>query len=198
MSVVTESKKTYELSDIELFEKGRQLFIEGNYDASIDYFGDAMVAGYDPAIARLSRGVAHFNVAHYDEAIEDFTYALAIKGKGAREFLYRGLAYLAKDDFDHALSDLDSSLSLDPDNGVAHVARAIVHTQRGNEELAGKDFKTAITLSDSSVLGFADTNGILRTRFTRVMALIGGETRPYSVELTTDELESLTRWMEEL
>jgi hypothetical protein len=51
--------------------------------------------------------------------------------------------------------------------------------------------------SEAALQGFADTFGVLRTQFDKSLALMTGERKPPSVELSGKETETLKKWLEE-
>jgi tetratricopeptide (TPR) repeat protein len=180
----------------ELFKEAQLLFMQGKHRESIGAFTRALDAGAEPFICCLSRGAAHIQLKEPEMAIEDFTRAIEADGKNARAYYYRGTAYMLKEDYERAIADFGRAIELKPDHGAAFFARGTCYAQVGKDEEATRDLKTAISYSEASIQGFVDTFGILRTQFDGVLALISGERRHPSVELTDEETAKLKKWLE--
>ena len=67
----------------------------------------------------------------------------------AAAYAGRGIARSALGDSDNALIDLDSVVRLEPDNAIAYVDRADLHSAMGNWELAAADYRVAVDLDNS-------------------------------------------------
>ncbi len=115
-----------------------------------------------------------------------------------RGYFYRGVTHMAKEEFEEAVSDFSKTIELDPQNGFAFFSRAVSYSRQGKDEEAAKDYKSAIVNSESTLQGFSDTFGIVRTEFNKVESLLLGEREPYTATLTNEEIERLEDWIAEL
>ncbi len=185
------------MDSTELFQKAQQLFLEGKHEDSIKAFTEAIEAGEKIEISFLSRGVAYIKINQFDNAIKDFGKVIEMNNQNYRAYFYRGTAYMSKEKFENAIADFDRTIELKPDHGAAFFARGTAYAQIGNEYEASRNLKTAIAYSESSFQGIADHYGIFRTQVDKALALMTGEGKPPTMELTDEEKNKLKRWLEE-
>lgn len=181
----------------ELFREGQFALVRGELEESVATFTKAIEAGAKDAIVYLSRGAAYMKLKKPDEALADFTAAMEKDPESDRACYYRASALMLKEDYESALADLTRALELNPEHGAAFFARGACHAQLGNDEEAAKDMKTALAYAETAAQGIADTFGIIRTHFDMAMALLSGERRPTTVELTEKEQELVKKWLKE-
>lgn len=179
------------------FEDAKRLMLEGKLPESIEAFTKAINSGEKSDIAFLSRGVAYLRNHETEKAIRDFDEVVKTDDRNARAHYYRGIAYMTKDDYKDAITDFDKTIELDPENGAAFFARGTAYANIGNDELATKNIKTAITFSESGIYGLQESIGLLRTQFDKTMSIMRGEKEPSGMELTEDEVKKLKKWLEE-
>jgi len=101
------------------------------------------------------------------------------------------------EELDRAIEDLSRAIELHPDHGAAFFARGICHAQLSHDDEAARDMKTALTYAETAAQGMADSIGLIRTHFDMAMALLSGERKPTTVQLTEKEQEQIKRWLEE-
>ena len=104
---------------------------------------------------------------------------------------------MTKDDYEHAIAEFDRTIQLQPEHGAAMFARGTAYAQIGNEEMASKNIKTAITLSESNIYGLQETIGLWRTQFDRALSQMSGEKKPPEMTLSHDEYHKVMEWLEE-
>lgn len=180
-----------------LFEKGQQLMIDGKFKESIEVFTDAMKSGLCTDLIYLSRGVAYLKNEETDQAISDFKKALGINKENARAYYYSGVAHLIKEDYRDAINELNESIKIDPENGSAFLARGASYAQIGNDEMAAKNIKTAITFSEANVYSLQETIGLWRTQFDKAISIFSGEKKAPEIKLTDEEFHAVKGWLEE-
>lgn len=66
--------------------------------------------------------------------------------KAAEAYVALGVAYMTQENMPMARQKLDRALKLDPENVSAHSAMATYWLERGEEQLAQKEFKAALSL----------------------------------------------------
>jgi tetratricopeptide (TPR) repeat protein len=181
----------------EVFGQGQQHLLKGELEESVRSFTQAIEAGMDDAIAYLSRGVSYMKMQKPVEAAGDFSKAIERAPESDRAYYYRASALMLSGEYEAAVPDLSRAIELNPENGAAFFARATCHVQLGNDDEATRDMKTALAMAETAAQGLADTFGIIRTHFDMAMALLSGERRPSSLQLTEKEQEQLKRWLEE-
>ena len=181
----------------ELFHDAQKLFINGQLNESIDAFTESIDAGQNTEIAFLSRGVAYLKSDQVEKALDDFSRAINMNGQNYRAYFYRGTAYMRKEDYENAIVDYDKTIELKPDNGTAFFARGTAYAQTGNDFEAGRNIKTAIAFSASSMQGFADHYGIFRTQIDQAMAFMTGDGVSPTMSLSEDEIDTVKKWIHE-
>ena len=67
----------------------------------------------------------------------------------------------------------------------------------GDDELATKNIKTAITFSEASMYGLQETLGLWRTQFDRALSQVTGEKKAPELKLTHEEYYKIMNWLEE-
>jgi tetratricopeptide (TPR) repeat protein len=181
----------------ELFLEAQLHLLRGEIEDSIKAFTRAIEAGAPEAITYLSRGAAYMKLKDADRAIEDFSVAIQKDADNARAYYYRGAARMLKDELEEAIEDLTRAIELNPENGAAFFARGTCHAQLENDDEATKDIKTALAFSETAAQSLADSMGMIRTHFDMAMALLSGERKATSMELTEEEQAKIKRWLEE-
>jgi tetratricopeptide (TPR) repeat protein len=178
----------------ELFNKAQILFIDGRYNDSIEEFSKALEAGSEPVITCLSRGVAYLKIKEHEKAIEDFSRVLEMNEKNASAYYYRGTVYMIMEDYEKAVSDFTNALKINPEHMSAVFARGVSLVNIGKDDDGARDIKRALVTAETAIQGFADSFG-WRTQFDKVMALVEGDRRPETVELTDEEIETLKKYL---
>jgi tetratricopeptide (TPR) repeat protein len=181
----------------QILEDAKLLLVEGKVTESIEAFTKAINIGEKTDISYLSRGVAYLRNHEAEKAINDFTEVVKRNNRNARAHYYRGIAYMTKDDYKDAITDFDKTIELDPENTAAFFARGTAYANIGNDEMAMKNIKTAITFSESGIYGLQESIGLLRTDFDKTMSIMKGLKEPAGMELTEDEVEKLKTWLGE-
>jgi tetratricopeptide (TPR) repeat protein len=181
----------------ELFREGQFHLMRGELQESVEAFTKAIEAGADSAVAYLSRGAAYMKLKKTAAAIADFGSAIEKDDQNSRAFYYRGAAYMLVDELEKAVEDLSRAIELNPENGAAFFARGTCHAQLENDDQATQDMKTALSYAETAAQEMADTIGLIRTHFDMAMALLSGERKPSTVQLTEQEQAQIKRWLEE-
>jgi tetratricopeptide (TPR) repeat protein len=174
----------------------QRLFLEGKVKESIGLFSSAIDSGDKSDIVYLSRGVAYLKDHNPDKAIDDFDKVVKQDDSNFRGHFYKGIVYLTMEDYGNAISELDRTIELKPEHGAAFFARGTAYAHIGNDELATKNIKTAITLSESNLYGLQETIGLWRTQFDKAIAILSGEKKPPEMSLSYDECRTITDWLE--
>lgn len=179
-----------------LFLEGKDRFVTGHPEESIELFTQAAEEGCNPVAVHLSRGVAYMSSGHYREAEGDFSLVLGIDTDNERAHYYRGIARLVLGNHEGAVKDLTASIVVNHERGVSFLARGIALAELGREDEAARDFKTATVLSNVEVEGFMNLFGNNRSLFNRSMALVEGDRGPWKAVLNDEEARKLRRWLE--
>jgi tetratricopeptide (TPR) repeat protein len=181
----------------DLFREAQRLLMEGRNPESAETFTKALEAGSEPAITHLSRGVAYMRLREHVKAVEDFSRVIEGQKGNFRVYYYRGTALAMVGEHEKAVEDLTKSLDLKPDNGPAYFIRGSSRAQLGRDDEAAEDMKKALSHSELAAQSFADGMGLVKTRFDKALAILSGERRPPTIELTEEEREKLMKWLQE-
>jgi Flp pilus assembly protein TadD len=179
------------------FEDGKKLMIDGKVRESIEAFSKAIQNGEDTDTVFMSRGVAYLRNHETDKAIGDFDHVVKHSSHNVRAHFYKGIAHLNNHEYEAAVSEFDRTIELNPEHGAAFFARGAAYVQLGNDELASKNIKTAITLSESNVYGLQESIGLWRTEFDRALSQLSGDKKAPELTLTSDEQKRVLSWLEE-
>jgi len=180
-----------------IVDEARRFMIEGKYKESIDAFTVAIEGGDVSDIVFLSRGVAYLKDHQTARAIDDFSQVVKRNESNIRAHFYKGIAYMAREDYGDAISEFDRTIELDGNHAAAFFARGTAYAQLGNDEMATKNIKTAITFSEANMYGLQETLGLWRTQFDRALSQVTGEKEAPELKLTRDEFHKVMNWLEE-
>jgi tetratricopeptide (TPR) repeat protein len=106
------------LSADNLFNKGSQYSLKGEYDKAIEAFSKAIELKPDFVAAYNNRGIAYYRKGQFDKAIENYNKAIALDPNNADIYYNRGLAYERKEQFDKAIENYNKAIALDPNDIV--------------------------------------------------------------------------------
>ncbi len=184
------------LTSKKIYEEAQQLLINGKLSESIEAFTRAINSGEKSEISFLSRGVAYLRNNDKENAISDFTEVEKMNDQNVRAHFYNGIAYLTKKALKEAISEFDRTIELNPEHGAAFFARGSAYAELGNDELATKNIKTAISFSETNVAELQETIGLWRTEFDKALSIaVNGREFP-EMTLTHDEYHKVTSWLE--
>ncbi len=191
-----EQKRRIEMKANDLFEDAKRLFIEGKLRECAVEFTKAAEAGYDQKISYLSRGAAYLKLREADNAIADFSKVISLDEKNSRAYYFRGMAHAQKKDFSKAAEDFSKAIELKPDDGASLFARGASYLEMGRIDEAAEDIRNATNFLAATVQGYADMIGD-RTHLDKVLAILEGERRQDSFDISESEFETIKAMMEE-
>lgn len=133
---------------------GNAAFGEGRYEAAIEAFTRAILAGdLDAdalAITFNNRGVAYSELGDYDHAIQDYGQALALTTGDRTAIKNLRIAYIRRataearlGEQELALADYGKAIELDPEHPLAYMRRGQLQLDRGNAAAAVSDLARA-------------------------------------------------------
>jgi Flp pilus assembly protein TadD len=140
---------------------GNAAFGEGRYEAAVDAFTRAILAGdLEPEALALTfnnRGVAYSELGDYDRAIQDYEQALSLRPGDATAtknlrigYARRGTANANLGDKTQALADYTKAIELEPDHAPSYLRRGALHLERGDDRAALADLEKAWELDPLS------------------------------------------------
>jgi tetratricopeptide (TPR) repeat protein len=144
----------------DIFEQGIECLDHGDFDNAIDCFTE--VIRVDPAheLAYTYRGNTYLDLGQFDLAIGDFLKAIKLNPT-AFTYSCLGDAYLAKEHYGLAVADYTEAIRLDPNSFLAHSGRGSAYRIMGENELAIKDLRKALSLKPDNVFAREELKKIL-------------------------------------
>jgi tetratricopeptide (TPR) repeat protein len=133
---------------------GNAAFGNGRYEAAVDAFSRAILAGdlnhEALAITFNNRGVAYSELGDYDRAIGDYGQALALVPGDATAIRNLRIAYIRRaaasarlGDRDAAVADYDRAIAIEPSHPLAYLRRGQLALERGDRTAAISDLTRA-------------------------------------------------------
>ncbi len=87
---------------------------QGDYDAALRAFDDALSADYYLMTAWMGKGEVETRLGEYDDAVAAYSQAARIDPGDADPWVGKGNAYLAAGDYDQAIASFDHALLIHP------------------------------------------------------------------------------------
>jgi len=87
---------------------------DGQYDAAVKEFSEALGKNPDHAMARLGLAVTFMQTGKDMEALQEFNLVIELKPEVAAAYANRGILYDRSDQHEKALADYRKALELDP------------------------------------------------------------------------------------
>jgi len=162
-------------SNKKFIERGITQAMEGEYEAAIDEFTQAINKKPKSAEAYILRGRARFasvsritrvsknfscieeiitrgNITErqklaFDMAIDDLTTAIKLKQKNAVAYRDRAVVYMDKGDYDNSMADYNQAIALNPKYAVAYNGRGCLYLIIEDYDSAINDYNEAIKLN---------------------------------------------------
>lgn len=135
------------LSAEEHFEKGKTYFEEGQLEAAIAEYSQAIELDPDHALAYNSRGIAYARQERWDAAIADYSKVIELDPNFAPAYGNRGVAYAKKERWDAAITDYSQAIKLKPDYPPNYFNRGIARDKKEQWDLAIADYSKAMELN---------------------------------------------------
>ncbi len=101
------------------YNRGMNRCQQGDYEAAIRDFDQAIEINSNWAEAFYNRGLAYSKLGKYQKAIEDYSQALAINSNWADVYNNRGNAYYKLGDYEKAIADYDEAIKIYPNLAAA-------------------------------------------------------------------------------
>lgn len=121
---------------------------EGDMEAAIDYFSDAIDLDPDNVDAYVRRGRLHLDYGDYSRAMSDFMIAEELAPENPEPQIAVGDLYFARKDYSRAIGHFNGALKMDPNNAMAFCRRGISHYYRKRFAEALADLQQAQKIDD--------------------------------------------------
>jgi tetratricopeptide (TPR) repeat protein len=146
-SAVIKAKKDKDDKLAEAYDhRGAAYRSQGDLNAAITDYDQAIKLNSKFAQAYNNRGVAYDHKGDFDRAIANFDQAIKLK-PAAVTYFNRGNAYLGKSQYDHAIDDFNQALKLKPDLAQAFDNRCWARAVVGILKQALADCNEALRLA---------------------------------------------------
>ena len=121
---------------------------EGEMEAAIDFFSDAIDLDPDNVDAYVRRGRLHLDYGDYSRAMSDFMVAEELAPDNPEPQIAVGDLYFARKDYSRAIGYFNGALKMDPNNAMAFCRRGISHYYRKRFAEALADLQQAQKIDD--------------------------------------------------
>lgn len=118
LEVQEETKRT---KAVELCVDANARLSQGDYEAAIQGYDEALTQSSDYVAAYYNRGSAYTHIGALDAAVADFTEVLKLDPAQAQAHRQRGLIYARKGNYELAIQDYDAALALLRADDVARI-----------------------------------------------------------------------------
>ena len=156
---------------------------EGELDAAIVGYGQAIELDPTNTAAFNSRGIAHRARGDLDEAIADYDRAIELDPWFSWAFYNRASARRQQGDLDEAIADYDRAIELDPTDPETFFNRGHARNEQGDVAGAIADYDRAIELDPTDPQAFYN-RGLERRRQGDVAGAIADYDRAIELDPT--------------
>jgi tetratricopeptide (TPR) repeat protein len=129
---------------------------QGNHDAAIADYTQAIANDPNCALAYNQRGATYYEMGQFDRAIADYTQAIAVNRNYAAAYNNRGAALDAENEFDKAMADTNIALALEPSFVEAYVSRGAILYNQGKYDDAIAADNQALAIDPSTAQAYGD------------------------------------------
>lgn len=126
--------------------QGNQKLSDGEYQAAIANFDQALAIDQNNAKVLGYRGVARSRLQDYQGALEDYNQALAIDSEAYKVYYNRGLVQTNLNNHESAIADFTEAIEQKPDFARAIGNRGFAHAELENYTAAIKDLEKAAAI----------------------------------------------------
>lgn len=136
----------------QLCERGDAHSDQGDFDAAIAAYTQALRFNPDMLAAFVGRGIVSYKLKSWDKAIGDFTQALRRAPHFTVALINRGNAYIQRGDLDKAIADFSKAIEFDGESYRAYLGRSLAfEAQEKHRESEFDQQKAAVLASEQGV-----------------------------------------------
>jgi tetratricopeptide (TPR) repeat protein len=136
--------------------QGLEQLFDGNDQAALESFGQALGVIPTHETAHIYRGHLYRRLGNYEAAIESYTRALERNPTFAYLYNSRGAVREQTCDYEGALSDYTQAIKLYPEDGIGYNNRGALNLKLGNDQSAREDFNQAIKYNSGYAAAYAN------------------------------------------
>ena len=133
---------------------------EGNYNAALEMYTEAIHMNKAETDALVNRGNIYFNNKQYDLAITDYNACLKVDSMKQQAIENRGSAYGAIGKYDLALVDMNKAIQMNPDSKNGYANRAVFYQLKGSDREAIRDFNKHLEVNQNRDADILNSIGI--------------------------------------
>ncbi|MGB8698238.1 MAG: tetratricopeptide repeat protein [Thermosynechococcaceae cyanobacterium] len=129
-----------------LNNRGIELMNQGDIQAALTHFNQALQRNPHFAPAYNNRAMIQTLMGDLDAAVQDYTASLTYNPQDATVYVNRGLAYASLNQANAAIADFTSALRIDSNNAQAYHSRALALLSANQPAAARADAQRAASL----------------------------------------------------
>ena len=134
-------------------KQGIQLFEQGEYEAAILEYDEAIRLDPEYARAYYDRGTVYGALGQYEQAIQEYNEAIRLDPEDVWALGNRGSSYFDLGQYQRAIQDFDEAARLNPEEGLIYANRMMAYTMLNMDTEAEQDLNRAVELGiDSDML----------------------------------------------
>lgn len=137
--------------EIELFNKGKELYDTGDYQAALTLFEEFLQKNPDVYLIHYNIALCHQELKEYDRALEDYQKFLEKRPDHATTYYKMGQCYIGLEQYDKALESFEKTVELNPDDPNTYYNVAEVYFYTDYLEEAIKYYQKSIELKPDFV-----------------------------------------------
>ena len=127
-------------------EQGIKLFEQGDYEAAMLEYDEAIRLDPEYGRAYYDRGTIFGALGQHEQAIQEYSQAIRLDPEDAWAYGNRGGSYLELGQIERAIEDLDESIRLSPNDAIGYAIRANAYTLLNMDSAARQDIDRAVEL----------------------------------------------------
>ena len=119
---------------------------KGDFQASIDYYSQALSLSDTLSSAWMYRGIAFQQLKKGDDALRDLSKAIELNPKLELAFFNRAVLFYERKNYQESLNDLNALLKINPEINRAYYLRGKVHFALEHKALGCEDMHKALQM----------------------------------------------------
>ncbi|MCM1266021.1 MAG: tetratricopeptide repeat protein [Candidatus Gastranaerophilales bacterium] len=136
----------------EYYNKGEELFYEGEYERAIKKFTKAIGLVPEHYVCYYNRALCYEKLEQYEEAIVDYTKSIELYPYQSYAYGYRGDCYKELEHYKEAIADYTKAIELNPDYERIYYDRGGCYRELERYEEAIADCEKVLKLTDNEEL----------------------------------------------